>query len=155
MSHPPTSERRSTATVGDETRPMTVADASIVVRFLLNRPGDDALRVRFARERRLAAPHLIDAEVTAAVRGLLLARGGYVGLDRARAAQMLADYGDMAIDRFPMRALAARVLALRDNFTAYDAFYLALAEALDEPLLTDDAKFARAPQGAVVIETWT
>ncbi|NLE98385.1 MAG: type II toxin-antitoxin system VapC family toxin, partial [Propionibacterium sp.] len=41
-----------------------------------------------------------------------------------------------------------------DNFTAYDAFYVALAESLDTSLLTDDGKFARAPTQIAPVETW-
>lgn len=134
---------------------MTVVDASIVVRLLLNRPDDAPLRGRFANERRLAAPALIDAEVASAVRGLLLGSAPAARLGQQRGDELLADYGDLPIDHYPMLPLQHRVLELRDNFTAYDAFYVTLAETLDEPLLTDDAKFERAPavHGAVV-ETW-
>jgi len=51
---------------------------------------------------------------------------------------MLDDYADLPLVRYPMQPFQRRALALRDNFTAYDAFYLALAEALSMPLLTDD-----------------
>lgn len=133
---------------------MTVVDASIVVRLLQNRPGDEGLRERFGRERRVHAPALIDAEVTSAVRGLLLTVKPHLRLSLERGEQMLEDFADLPIDRHPMQPYQRRVLALRDNFTAYDAFYLALAESLDEPLLTDDRKFAKAPGGHAIIETW-
>lgn len=133
---------------------MTVVDASIVVRLLLDRPGDARLRERFGVESRVAAPALIDAEVTCAIRGLLLAGAPPARIDSGRAEQMVEDFGDLPIDRYPMPAFQTRVLELRDNFTAYDGFYVALAEALDEPLLTDDGKFERAPVHRAVIETW-
>jgi predicted nucleic acid-binding protein len=67
---------------------------------------------------------------------------------------MLDDFRDLPIVRYPMQPHQRRVLALRDNYTAYDAFYLALAESLDMPLLTDDRKFAKSPGSIAVIETW-
>lgn len=133
---------------------MTVADASIVVRLLLSRQGDVALRERFGRERHVHVPTLIDAEVTSAVRGLLLTRKPGVGLTVERAGQMLGDCAELPLVRYPMQPLQRRVLALRDNFTAYDAFYLALAETLDMPLLTDDRKFEKALGATTIVETW-
>lgn len=117
-----------------------VVDASVVVRLLVNRPTDDALRQRFSAPRALHAPQLIDAEVTSAVRGLLL--GGKIDLPRAT--EMLADFTALRITRYPMRPHLGRVLELRNNLTAYDAFYVALAETLRIPLLTQDSKFSRA-----------
>lgn len=67
---------------------------------------------------------------------------------------MVEDFADLPIDRYPMLPFQWRALDLRANFTAYDAFYVALAESLDEPLLTDDAKFVRTPVHAASIETW-
>lgn len=133
---------------------MTVVDASIVVRLLLNRPDDEGLRGRFSHERRVHAPALIDAEVTSAIRGLLLTAKPDLRISVKRGEHMLEDFADLPIDRHPMQPYRIRVLALRDNFTAYDAFYLALAESLDEPLLTDDRKFAKAPGDHAIIETW-
>ncbi|RNI23162.1 type II toxin-antitoxin system VapC family toxin [Flexivirga caeni] len=132
---------------------MTVVDASIVVRLLQARAADQGLRARFARERRLHAPALVDAEVTSAFRGLLLSSRSYA-ITSSRAADILEDYADLPLVRHPMLPLQARVLKLRDHFTAHDAFYVALAEALDLPLLTDDRKFAGAPGHHATIETW-
>jgi predicted nucleic acid-binding protein len=133
---------------------VVVVDASIVVRLLQNRRGDAALRERFSRERRLHAPALIDAEVTSALRGLLMTSKVAIRITRKRAGEMLDDYADLAIERHLLQPLQRRVLELRDNFTAYDAFYVALAEALDLPLLTDDGKFARSTSQPSLIETW-
>lgn len=113
---------------------MTVVDASIVVRLLQNRRGDHRLRERFAQERRIHAPALIDAEVTSAVRGLLRASSAGDGVTLERAEQMLDDFADLPLMRYPMQPFQRRVLALRDNFTAYDAFTVALAESLGMPL---------------------
>ncbi|SFS09374.1 Predicted nucleic acid-binding protein, contains PIN domain [Agrococcus baldri] len=133
---------------------MTVVDASIVVRLLQNRRDDVELRNRFSRQRHIHAPALIDAEVTSAVRGLLMTSKPLVQITVERAQQMLDDFADLPLLRYPMQPHQRRVLALRDNFTAYDAFYLALAESLTMPLLTDDRKFERAPGQTAVIETW-
>ena len=96
-----------------------VVDCSIIIRLLSSRPGDDVLRRRLART--LHAPGLTDAEVSSVARGL-------------------------AITTWPeVQPLQARVFELRHNFTAYDAMYVALAERLAVPLLTDDAKLAGSP----------
>ncbi len=72
-----------------------------------------------------------------------------------RAEQMLDDFVDLPLVRYPMQPYQRRALALRENFTAYDAFYLALSESLGMPLLTDDRKFGTAPAQTAVIETWS
>lgn len=133
---------------------MTVVDASIVVRLLLNRRGDAPLRQRFERERQIHAPALIDAEVASAIRGLLLTTKDAIRITPERAQEMVEDYGDLPIVRHPMQPLHPRVLGLRDNLTAYDAFYVVLAAMFDMPLLTDDGKFSRTPGLPAVIETW-
>ncbi len=133
---------------------MTVVDASIVVRLLQNRSGDDGLRARFGQHRYVHAPALIDAEVTSAIRGLLLTSKPSIKIGVVRAEQMLDDFADLPLVRHPMHPHQRRALALRHNFTAYDAFYVALAESLDMPLLADDRKFAGAAGHAAVIETW-
>lgn len=133
---------------------MTVVHASIVVRLLQNRTGDDRLRERFARERRVHAPALVDAEVTSAIRGLLLASTPGAQVSAARAEQMVVDFADLPLVRFPMQPFQRRVLALRDNLTVYDGFYAALAEALGMPLLTGDRKFLGATGHLAVIEHW-
>jgi predicted nucleic acid-binding protein len=134
---------------------MTVlVDASIVVRLLQNRRGHAELRERFVGQRHVHAPALIDAEVTSAIRGLLLTSKPSIRITDERAEQMVDDFRDLPIVRYPMQPHQRRVLALRGHYTAYDAFYLALAESLDMPLLTDDRKFAKSPGSTAVSETW-
>lgn len=133
---------------------MTVVDASIVVRLLQNRRGDEGLRERFGQHRYVHAPTLIDAEATSAIRGLLLTSKPAIKISTARAEEMLDDFADLPLVRYPMQPYQRRALTLRDNFTAYDAFYVALAESLGMPLLTDDRKFAKAAGHTAVIETW-
>ncbi|WP_405084734.1 type II toxin-antitoxin system VapC family toxin [Microbispora sp. NBC_01389] len=117
-----------------------VVDTSIVFRLLANVKGDDLLRQRLAR--RLHAPALIDVEIASVVRGHLITGKPEVRISGARARTMLERYAQLRIVRHPMLPLQPRALELRDNLTAYDAMYVALAEALEVPLLTDDAKFA-------------
>lgn len=107
----------------------------------------ELLRRRFASARVAHAPYLLDAEVASAARGLLLARR----LSAQRARQLVDDFAALRIIRHPSGPLLHRVLQLRDNLTAYDACYVALAEALKLPLLTLDAKIASAPTGAEVL----
>jgi predicted nucleic acid-binding protein len=56
------------------------------------------------------------------------------------------------LTRYPHRGLLPRVWALRDNLTAYDAVYVALAEALDAPLVTRDRRLAAGPGHQAVVE---
>lgn len=119
-----------------------VVDCSIIIRLLASREGDDLLRQRLARS--VHAPALIDAEVSSVVRGLVIA-GPPRRITAARAGQMLADYAGLRIVRHPMQPLQARVFELRHDLTAYDGMYVALAEVLQLPLLTDDAKFVGTP----------
>jgi predicted nucleic acid-binding protein len=132
----------------------TVVDASIIVRLLQNRAGDEPLRERFGQQRYVHAPQLIDAEVASAIRGLLLTYKAEIRISPARAGEMLHDFADLSVVRHPMLPYQRRVLALRDNFTAYDAFYVALAESLRLPLLTDDRKYHRAAGHTAIIETY-
>ncbi|MGY1643321.1 type II toxin-antitoxin system VapC family toxin [Geodermatophilus sp. SYSU D00703] len=120
---------------------MIVVDCSVVVDALTVADGGHALRARLGEET-LHAPALIDYEVAAAVRGLVLRRD----LAVERAEEALADFGDLPIRRWPAAdALRRRALALREDVSAYDAAYVVLAEALDCPLLTRDVRLARAP----------
>lgn len=108
-----------------------VVDCSIVIRLLSNLDGDDLLRQRLART--VHAPALIDAQISIVVRGLSITAKPNVQITNERAQQMLTDYAGLRIVRHPMRPLQRRVFELRHNFTAYDAMYVALSEALDIP----------------------
>jgi predicted nucleic acid-binding protein len=125
-----------------------VVDASVVVTAL----GDDGPDGERARQRlrgmRLAAPHLIDLEVTSAWRRL--AATGDLGERRAEMA--LADLRDLRLDRVPHGPLLGRCWELRANLTVYDAAYVALAEILGATLLTADDGLASAPGSRCPIE---
>ena len=116
---------------------MIVVDASVAVSALLN----DGRARQMLSENRLVAPHLVDAEVIQTLRKLL-GRGSMTAEAAEKAVQRWSNLG---IERFPLPGLIARIWALRDNVSAYDAAYVALAEALDCPLLTADARLAAAP----------
>lgn len=123
---------------------MLVIDASAVVELLLGRPAAESIERRIVDHGyELHAPHLLDVEVLSAVRRVL-ARGE---ASAARADEAVADFLDLSVERYPHDVLVPRIWQLRDNVSAYDAAYLALAETLAEDgvlLLTADARLARA-----------
>jgi predicted nucleic acid-binding protein len=120
-----------------------VVDCSIIIRLLASKPGDELLRQRLGRP--VHAPALIDAEVSSVVRSLAITTKPDVKITAGRAVELLTDYAGLRIVRHEMRPLQIRAFELRHNFSAYDAMYVALAEALALPLLTDDGKFGAAP----------
>lgn len=119
---------------------MIVVDASVLAPVLIDDDGDgDRGRDRLRGEA-LVAPELIDLEFLST-----LSRAARAGrLDERRSRQALADLAALPLRRVPHRPLLARVWELRDNLSAYDAAYVALAEALNAPLLTADGAIGRA-----------
>jgi len=116
---------------------LRVVDAGVVVALVAG--GLDPDRVG---DEDLAAPHLIDSEVTSALRRLVL-RGNLTD-DQGGAA--LEGFTRLTLTRFPADWLRPRLWALRHNFSAYDATYVALAEMIGATsLLTTDARLAQAP----------
>lgn len=127
---------------------MIVVDASIIVTALADDgPDGDRVRTRLRGER-LVAPHLIDVEVLAAWRRLTSAGD----LDQRRVELAMEDLCSLRLDRVPHDRLLRRCWELRQDLTVYDATYVALAEALEVPLLTADAKLAAAPGLHGVVE---
>ena len=123
-------------------------DCAAVVDALTGLAGTDELRAYVARDD-LHAPTLVDVEVVSALRGLTL-RGH---LSATRAQDLLSDFDDLPIHRWPSAdALRRRAFQLRDNLPAYDAAYVALAEALDCPLVTRDGRLARSRGHSAQIE---
>src|SRR5699024_4645094 len=88
----------------------------------------------------LHAPSLIDYEVASALRGHSL--GGKLANEQLEDAA--EDFGGLNIERYPLSVMIRDVLDLRDNFTVYDAAYVVLAQALEVPLITADAKLTEA-----------
>jgi predicted nucleic acid-binding protein len=123
---------------------LIVVDASVLTDFLLGRPAALSAVVQEVAEHEhdlLHAPELIEPETLNALRGLV--RGGDVTVQRA--GEAITDLASARLMRYPHAPLRPRVWALRDTLSAYDASYLALAEALDDPvLITGDAGLAKA-----------
>lgn len=112
-------------------------DASAAVLGLLN-DGDAR---RSLADDDVAVPHLADSEVASALRAQVLRRT--VSAEDAHRA--LDRWMHLGMRRYPAVGLLGRVWELRDNLSAYDAAYVALAEALGCPLVTGDARLASAP----------
>jgi predicted nucleic acid-binding protein len=117
-----------------------VVDASVLAPALADDDSDgDRARERLHGEQ-LVAPELIDLEVVSTLRRAARAKR----LDGRRSAQALTDLAALPLPRVPHLPLLARVWELRDNLSAYDASYVALAEALGTVLLTADGRLGRA-----------
>ena len=129
---------------------MIVVDTSAVIGVLAGQPRVARLVDRVINDGDLHAPHLIDVEFQHALRRLVVA--GAINDDRAADARM--DFANLTIVRYPHVSLADRMWELRHNVTAYDAAFLALAEALGAPLVTCDARLARAPGHAASVEVF-
>jgi predicted nucleic acid-binding protein len=127
-----------------------VADASVLVEYLTDGEHGEAARHQIGRVSPgwLWAPYLVDAEVGHALRRT--ARAGEISDRKARAA--LDDLLDMRLQRISHHLLADRAWELRKNLSFYDGLYVALAEALEVPLLTLDARLAKAPGVRAEIE---
>jgi predicted nucleic acid-binding protein len=128
-----------------------VVDASVLAPALV----DEGAAGTQARERligeRLAAPELIDLELTSVFRNLTRAKK----LTVRRAVDALDDLDDLPLERAGHRHLVRRCWELRENLTAYDAAYVALAELLSVPLITADARLATAPRMWCTVEVLT
>ena len=122
---------------------MLVLEASAALAaFLGTGVNSTSIRVRIeAPGESLHAPQLLDVEMLHALRGLVL-RGD---VSRARDEEVREDFASLRWSRYSHVAFLDRIWELKDNLTAYDATYVALAEALSAPLVTTDARLARAP----------
>jgi len=126
-----------------------VLDASAVVELLLNTEHGSLVGSRIADPAEsLHAPHLLSVEVMQVLRRYVASRS--VDLTISEAA--LSDLAALDIEHYPHEALLPRAWELRENVTAYDAIYLALAEVLDAPLVTFDSRLATAPGHRAPVE---
>ena len=117
-----------------------VVDASLVTAALIDTGSAGTWAEAVLGRDRLVAPHLMPVEVANILRRAALA--GDVSSDAASLAH--ADLVDLGVELFPYAPFAERVWQLRPNLTAYDAWYVALAEALQIGLATLDVRLARA-----------
>jgi predicted nucleic acid-binding protein len=124
-----------------------VIDCSAALDALLE-PRDARLVERLSGARELHAPHLLDVEMLHALRRLV-ATGK---LTAERAEYVREDFAALRIRRYAHHPFANRIWALRDNLTAYDAAFVALAEALAVPIVTCDARLATAPAHGAEVE---
>ena len=131
---------------------MIVLDASAVVDLLLGiEPQGPAILERVLEPAQtLHSPALLDAEVLHAIRRRL--RRSVLTSGRAREA--VTDLLDLRLVRYPLPPLVERMWELRENLTASDAAYVALAEALDAPLVTCDRGLAESPGHGARIEAY-
>jgi len=126
-----------------------VLDASAAIDWLLQTTAGQRIDQRiFSHNESLHAPHLLDLEVAQVLRRLV--REGAVSAHRAD--QAIEDLLDLRITRYPHFVLLPRIWQLRNNFSAYDAAYVALAERLGARLLTRDARLASASGHTAPIE---
>lgn len=120
---------------------MLVADASIIAPIVADAGPDGGRFRQRLRRQQVAAPDLLGVEVVSVIRRQL--RMG--GLEASQAERAVTDLFELPIAVYPTGPLLHRTWELRDNLTAYDATYIALAEALDCAVFTADARLSRAP----------
>jgi predicted nucleic acid-binding protein len=126
-----------------------VLDSSAAVDYLLAHAAGEWVEEQLRVEDRVHAPHLLDVEVVGALRKRV--HRGELAVGRAEEA--LADFRDMRVRRYPHRPFLSRMWQLRENVTASDAAYVALAGVLGMPLVTTDLRLANAPGLTIEIRT--
>jgi len=125
-----------------------VLDASVVVELLTNGALADSIRSDLSgRDESFIVPHLLDVEVVSALRRLVAGRR--IGVSD----QFLAGLAALPAERYSHTPLIGRIWELRHNFTAYDATYIALAEAMNAVLYTSDEKLCKGHRARVVLFT--
>ena len=130
---------------------MIVLDASAAIEWLLQTPDGQRIERRiYRRNETLHAPHLLDLEVAQVLRRLV--RQGAVGLSRAEEA--IEDLQALRVTRHPHAIFLRRIWQMRDNLSAYDAVYVALAETLKAPLITRDSRLASIPGVSATVEVF-
>jgi len=135
---------------------LIIVDCSSLVHFLLDHgKAGTAIRERVSRADALAAPGLLDYEITSAVLGLARGRrGGKPKITEKEALKAITDYQALTLDLHPTLVLWQRVRELSNNLSVYDAHYVALAESFGVPLVTSDARIERSGAARCTIETF-
>lgn len=127
---------------------MIVLDASVVVELLTNGPLADSIgRDLAGRDEPFIVPHLLDVEAISAFRNLAAGHR----IDSHRSEQFLAGLAALPAERYAHTPLASRIWELRRHFTAYDAVYIALAEAAGAVLYTCDARLRKGHRAQVML----
>jgi predicted nucleic acid-binding protein len=130
---------------------MIVLDASAIVDWMLQTPAGQRIEQRiYAHNDTLHSVHLLDVEFAQVLRRLV--REGT--LTSRRAEEAMEDLMALRVTRYAPVLLLNRIWRLRNNLTAYDAAYVALAEELKAPLITRDQKIAAAPGHAAAVEVF-
>jgi predicted nucleic acid-binding protein len=119
---------------------MIVVDASVILHVLIDPEKDPGVADALGAAGALMAPSYLDLEILNSLRKKVLSKL----VTEQRAAEAVADLSALPVERSNTEALNARIWELRHNMTAYDAAYVALAEALECPLLTRDARLKSA-----------
>jgi predicted nucleic acid-binding protein len=128
---------------------LIVIDASALLEILLQTPRAEQLMQRaLDPKERLHAPQLLDIEVTQVLRRMTQRKE----LPVIRAEQAFEDLENLVIERHDHQSLLSRIWELGNSVSAYDGVYVALAEALNAPLLTCDAKLASAQGLRISVE---
>ena len=126
-----------------------VLDASGAIELLLyTTPGKRLAAVLENEAVIVHAPHLIDVEIAHVLRRYVM--NGT--LDRQAGSRALRRWRELDVERYPHEPLLDRIWQLRNNVSAYDAFYVALAETLSDVLVTGDRRLARVPGLGIAIE---
>ena len=127
---------------------MIVLDASVVVELLTNGVLAEPLRRDLsAGSDTYIVPHLLDVEVTSALRKLVAGQR----IDSHRGDELLAGLALLPAERYSHIPFLGRIWELRHNFTAYDAAYIALAEATNSVLYTSDEKLCKGHRARVTL----
>ena len=129
---------------------MVVVDSSAILDLLLGNRTAPALRTRFLKEEKLQAPHLIDLEVLQVLRR----HGRFGDLDAVRARTAIEHHHRLPIERHSHEPFLGLIWSFRNNFTAYDAMYVALGIALNATLITADTPLARAAESFLPVEVF-
>lgn len=130
---------------------MIVLDASAAIDWMLLTPAGQRIEQRiYAKSETLHTVHLLDVEFAQVLRRLV--REGT--LTAKRAEEAIDDLAALRLARYPPVVLLKRIWQLRQNFSAYDAAYVALAEELKAPLITRDQRLAAAPGHRATIEVF-
>jgi predicted nucleic acid-binding protein len=133
---------------------LIVLDASAAIAVLLNvgvGTSAPAIRERLAgSDEEPHVPHLFEIEVSSALRRHALVHN----LSEKRGSELLEDLASMKLNRYPHTALLRRTWELKGDVTVQDAAYIALAETLDTPLVTMDARLARVSGIHAVVEVY-